>query len=272
MHYGELGDKELGLALKFYFQQLSSLPQPVLEECETQERIIALRKDFIEGLTKIVEEKKSEYSQTKREQVLLTREKALQKAKEIPKYGGHNKTSWLNIDEEAALKAADVLTEAHLKQEGTRTLSVTAPLKTIIEKLTIAGFYHAFRGRPIANTKLLQLNDIEIVSAFSSIIFGLLNYYRPVDNFSGVKGIVEGLRRSCALTLARKHKKNHFWVYQNYGSDIRVEVLGRIYCLPTMSQVAKLSPKFLITEEVGFDLETIINKFRFRDNLGGKFF
>jgi hypothetical protein len=30
------------------------------------------------------------------------------------------------------------------------------------------------------------------------------------------------LRKSCVLTLANKHKKSIFWVYNTYGSNIQI--------------------------------------------------
>ena len=104
-------------------------------------------------------------------------------------------------------------------------------------------------------------------------MYGLLNYYRPADNLSRVKGLIEGLRRSCALTLAFKHKKSIFWSYNAYGEDISLKIDGRVYALPSPSLVSSMAKKFLVDNlDSGFDIEAIMKKFRFRDHLGSRMF
>jgi uncharacterized protein YutD len=111
------------------------------------------------------------------------------------------------VDEETAIQAAEVLTEAYLDQTRTRYISICAPIGDLYEKLAIQGFYHPERKKPTGHKHLQMLNDGEIIICYAQIMYGLMNYYRPADNLSKLKGLIEGLRRSCALTLARKHKK-----------------------------------------------------------------
>ena len=86
-------------------------------------------------------------------------------------------------------------------------MGILAPTRDLINKLRSQGFYHLDRRKPIAKASLTPFNDTEIILYYSQIMSGLLNHYRPADNLLEVKGLLEGLRRSCALTLAMKHKK-----------------------------------------------------------------
>jgi len=101
-----------------------------------------------------------------------------------------------------------MLVDEKLKQLRTRYISITAPLTDITNKLTIQGFFHWKKKAPQSNVYLIINSDVDIIKTYSQIIQGLINYYRAADNFSSVKGVAEALRRSCALTLSRKHKKS----------------------------------------------------------------
>jgi hypothetical protein len=100
-------------------------------------------------------------------------------------------------------------------------------------------------------------------------MYGMINYYRVADNFSSVKGLIEGLRKSCVLTLARKHKKRPKWVYGVYGDNISITLpQGGEITLPTMESVGKLEPQFGLGQEAGLDLDKILSKFQYRSTLG----
>ena len=98
-------------------------------------------------------------------------------------------------------------------------------------------------------------------------MYGMINYYRIADNFYSVKSLIEGLRKSCVLTLARKHKKRPKWVYGVYGYNISI-TLPQGGALPTMESVGKLEPKFGLGQEAGLDLDKILSKFQSRSTLG----
>ena len=170
-------------------------------------------------------------------------------------------------------KASAVLTQEFLNQKQVRRIGINAPLKTIIEKLVANKFYHFKRKRPIGNPSLSNLSDVEIIQYYSNMMNGLLNYYRPADNFTSVKSVVEGLRRSCALSLAIKHKKNLKWSYHNFGLDIKTTVGDRTFSLPTIETLAHMNKEFLIKEDViGLDIDNISKKYKFRLRKGGQMF
>ena len=77
--------------------------------------------------------------------------------------------------------------------------------------------------RPSSCRKLSSLEDKQIVQRFSSIIRGLMAYYSPANQRSDLWQIVAFYRKSCALTLADKHKlKTAAAVYKRYGPNLRV--------------------------------------------------
>lgn len=108
-----------------------------------------------------------------------------------------------------------------------------------------------------------MLSDAEIVKAYSAVIYGLLSYYRAADNFNKVKSIISHLRKSCMLTLARKHKKNKAWAFENYGDDVSVKVNdSTVVELPTREFVSRLGKKFLIDDPtLNFNLTDILQKY-----------
>ena len=85
-------------------------------------------------------------------------------------------------------------------------------------------------------------------------MYGIINYYRVADNFYRVKSLIEGLRKSCVLTLARKHKKRPKWVYGVYGDNISITLTqGGEISLPTMESVGKPKPKFGLGQDAGLE-------------------
>jgi hypothetical protein len=62
-------------------------------------------------------------------------------------------------------------------------------------------------------------------------------------------------------------------VYRTYSEDVKVDLpTGGSSTLPCMSYIAGLEPKFIISEDCGFNLDAILKKYKFRDNLGAKMF
>ena len=266
-HFEELFDKELSLSLKFYHKQISNLATP--EEEPYHLKISELRNEFLAGLKEIESKVQLSFLEPRRIAVMEHHRKQI--TGEVSKKD--RSPAWIEISEETAIKAADVLSRAFLGQERVRLIGIEAPILELINHFRVKGFYHFKRKKPIANASLANLNDGEIINCYSHIMYGLINYYRPANNFIRVKGLIEGLRRSCCLTLAYKHKKPIPWAYKTYGEDIKVDLpTGEIAALPSMLYITNLSSKFVISEDYGFNLDTIIKKYQFRDNLGAKMF
>ena len=175
--------------MKFYHIQVSNLATPAEEPFHSQ--VSELRNKFLEGLKEIQSKERLKFLEARKKHG----------AGEIPK------KKLFTISEETAIKARDVFKKAFLDRSRARRIGIAAPLFELINQFIAKGFYHYKRRKPIANTSLMNLNDGEIIYCYSQIMDGLINYYRPVDNLIRVKGLIEGLRKSCCLTLAFKHKK-----------------------------------------------------------------
>ena len=266
-HYTKLFKINQSLALKIYHKQISALSIPEENESEYYIKLKLLKDQFIKDIEKLESDAK--------ESVIEKRRSTIAKVKEKHVLGTIAKPSptWKNLPEETIYKAAAVLTEEFLNQKQVRRVGVNAPLKSIIKKLALKKFYHSKRNKPIGNPSLSNLSDVEIIQCYSNIMNGLLNYYRPADNFTSVKSVVEGLRRSCALSLAIKHKKNLKWSYNTYGLDIRITVGDRTFSLPTIETLAKMNKEFLIGKnEVGLDIDDLLKKYNSRLKKGGQMF
>lgn len=120
-------------------------------------------------------------------------------------------------------------------------------------------FYHFSRLSPIGNNKIINLSDPEIRAYYSSIMYSLFNYYRPASNFYRIWGFVEGLRKSCHLTLAMKHKKHYAWAVKNDGYDVNLQVSNRKYDLPPINCTANVCTKFIDNDKI-FDINSLFTK------------
>jgi len=266
-HFAKLFKIDQSLALKIYHKQVSALSVPEEGEYEYYIKLKSLRDKFIEDIEKIESDAK--------ESIIEKRKATIDKVKKKHILGlvAKPSPSWVNFSEEMIYKASAVLTQEFLNQKQVRRIGINAPLKTIIEKLASKKFYHFKRKKPIGNPSLSNLSDVEIIQCYSNMMNGLLNYYRPADNFSSIKSVVEGLRRSCALSLAIKHKKNLKWSYHNYGLDIKVDVGDRTFSLPTIKTLSDMDINFLIKEDtVGLDIDNILKKYKSRLRKGGQMF
>jgi retron-type reverse transcriptase len=266
-HFDKLFDQELSLAYKFYRKQINELAE--LPETSETDKLLALRDNYIAELDKIIENSRVSYLMDRRERVLARRKRHIEDETPSP----HDSPGWTAYSEETFIKAADALEEVTLERENARYVGVTAPMNKLVDKLAANGFFHPIRRTPVGNPKLSNLNDGEIILCYAQTMHGLLNYYRPADNYIKVKGLVENLRRSCASTLANKHKKNLAWAYVYYGEDISMQLPnGSSRGLPSMKEVAERGKKFLVSEESGFNLDLIMRRFHYRNNRGADMF
>ena len=254
---------EMVLAQKFYRKAAQILP--IYKDDPGAKQLADLRNNFIEGLDKLVNDSRFTYFQERSESV-----RQIWLRETTP---GQQKNAWEEIPEETAIRLADALTEAKL--EHVRKVGILAPTRDLADKLIERGFYHLKRRKPIAKASLTSFNDAEIVLCYSQIMSGMFNYYQPADNLGEVKGLLEGLRRSCALTLAMKHKKPTDWVYNTYGEDIAVSTPDdKMVALPPIGKVAAAATKWPDSVGAGFDLDTLLQNMAYtsRLNLGGRMF
>ena len=92
-------------------------------------------------------------------------------------------------------------------------IKFSIPIKKLIQKYAGKGYLHkAKKGK---NQKyvarrvdkyLFLVDDNVVINRFNSILRGLANYYSGSEYPSALYELFELLRRSCALTLAHRHK------------------------------------------------------------------
>jgi len=113
------------------------------------------------------------------------------------------------------------------KQQAVNTAHFRAPIDRMLKKLTDKGIAKAREDGSIRGTayiKLSMLEDGKIVSRFSAIIRGILNYYSCINHRSDLWKVFAILRKSCALTLAHKHKMGSAArVYAKFGPNLRIK-------------------------------------------------
>ena len=169
-----------------------------------------------------------------------------------------------DTSEELAIASANKL--------STRRVSITAPIGNVFAKLRFKDYVHPIKDKATGNVSLCRYTDAEIVSHYSLLIRGLLNWYSGSGNFAKVKGLAQLLRKSCVLTLSNKHKKSANWVYTVYGSEIRVDNGKRITALITRTEILNYKNEFnLGIKSDHFTVDNLIGSFN-KLNHGIEFF
>ena len=82
--------------------------------------------------------------------------------------------------------------------------------------------------RATAYLKYGMLEDEKIVNRYSAMVRGIMNYYSCINRRSDLWKVLSILRKSCALTLAHKHKvATAARIYSKYGPNLTVRNLGK---------------------------------------------
>nr|YP_010700440.1 putative group II intron reverse transcriptase/maturase mat2 [Phacus arnoldii]WCH63578.1 putative group II intron reverse transcriptase/maturase mat2 [Phacus arnoldii] len=134
------------------------------------------------------------------------------------------------------------------------------PLQRFYEKLRYLGFIHSFKNRPIANIKYMFSEDISITKFFGSFSYSLLNWFKYTDNFWQMKVIISILKKSCFLTLSRKHKKTKNWSYNVYTSNLIVlrNLSNSNTFFPSKKLFSLTRKEFLLNEFSIFNFDELI--------------
>jgi group II intron reverse transcriptase/maturase len=108
----------------------------------------------------------------------------------------------------------------------TPRLSFHAPIKSLLDRLVIRGYFRwskAFkRIVPTSLRSIINLDHRAILQLYNSVINGLMNYYRFADNRKSLGIITHGLKLSCALTLALKFKlRTAAKIFKRFGSCLK---------------------------------------------------
>lgn len=138
---------------------------------------------------------------------------------------------------------------------GGITLKLGPPLERLLNRCVERGFFQKARkgkaDKVVARRqdKWLFMSDADIVKRFNSVVRGISNYYCLSTQQSVLYELFHLLRRSCALTLAHKHKKKTAkWAFDKYGNNLKVmEPVNRSGVITEQSTVGFYLPK--ITKE-----------------------
>jgi group II intron reverse transcriptase/maturase len=114
-----------------------------------------------------------------------------------------------------------------LKATAINQAQLRIPVELILLRAVDRGYAKVRKdGKSIRATscrKLSSLEDKQIVQRFSSIIRGLMEYYSPANRRSDLWPVVALYRKSCALTLADKHKlKTAAKAFKRYGRNLKI--------------------------------------------------
>ena len=114
-----------------------------------------------------------------------------------------------------------------LKATAINPVQLRIPVELLLRRAVERGYAKIRKDdksiRATSCRKLSSLEDKKIVQRFSSMIRGLMQYYSPANRFSDLWQIVAIYRKSCALTLADKHKlKTAAAAYKRYGPYLKI--------------------------------------------------
>lgn len=113
-----------------------------------------------------------------------------------------------------------------LQAQSINNVQLRAPIDLMLQRLVDRGLAKKRAdgtARGTAYIKWSMLENDKIVHRFSSIIRGLLNYYSCINKRSDLWKVFAVLRKSCALTLAHKHKlSSAARIYSRYGPNLTI--------------------------------------------------
>nr|WAK85010.1 hypothetical protein [Amicula sp. isolate GU52X-4 cfCalB7] len=106
------------------------------------------------------------------------------------------------------------------------------------------------KKKPISKTSLFQLEAWLIIRYYNSVAYGLLYYFRGVDNFNTVKKIITYyIRYSLLRTLAHKHKCSSKKILAIYGKKISAKGRNekKISFISSV-EISNIKKKFLVKD------------------------
>lgn len=199
-----------------------------------------------------------------------TLEKAKNEAVEIYKQKQSRKrlkrSPFFKMNEKDFVRAAELLSLRTTDITRSRFISIRFGIKSFYSKLVELGFYSTKRNSSLSVSKLIFLNDYEIISFYNTLIRSYLNWFRCADNFTSAKNIIWTLRMSCLKTLARKHKKNLKWALIVFTVDVvATSHTGQRFNLPSRHEISQMSTKFLLEiQHQQPDIKRLLNTYLLR--------
>lgn len=101
-----------------------------------------------------------------------------------------------------------------------------APIRDLIEDAVKRGYakYNSLGlARATANPRFVSAKDSSIVNHYSAVINVIVKYYSFVNKRSSLWKVTSIYRKSCALTLARKHNlRSSKAAFNKYGPNLKI--------------------------------------------------
>jgi hypothetical protein len=124
-------------------------------------------------------------------------------------------------------KSKEALGIKQVKMQAINSAQLRIPVELLLIRLAEKGYATRRKNGTFRATSVRKLSSFEdklIVNLFSSVIRGIINYYKPANKFSDLWPVVAMLRKSCALTLADKHKlKTASQAYKKFGPNLKIK-------------------------------------------------
>jgi len=100
--------------------------------------------------------------------------------------------------------------------------------RRVIRKRVAPGTHDQLIYRGTFQGSLIQLDHADILRYFNSVIRGIFNYYKFVNNTNQVAHVMWLIEESCCMTLMRKFKmKAMRQAYHKFGKDLGCDLVGK---------------------------------------------
>lgn len=137
-----------------------------------------------------------------------------------------------------------------LKLQPITRAQLYIPIRKLLKRIIDRGYAKENAkglARATANSRLSASEDKHIVKHFSAVIRGLVNYYSFANKRSSLWKVVSIYRKSCALTLAKKHNlRTALAAFRKFGPNLRITERGKPVALLEYPDSLKTTNKFNI--------------------------
>ncbi len=115
----------------------------------------------------------------------------------------------------------DVKTNQTIHGQIVKKRSLTSAIQLYVPKRVISEWVGIMsrNGKPIHRNRYLPYSDFEIINAYGAEWRGLFNFYSLAINVHSLRQVEYAMLRSCAKTLAGKHKTSSSKIRQKYESS-----------------------------------------------------
>lgn len=141
------------------------------------------------------------------------------------------------------------------------------PIDRVIKRLAQKGFCDP-NGNPTPKKGWAILDEDQIIHLFSSVNRGILNYYRPADNWASLTRIQYILKYSLAKTLAMKRKTSMAKVFNRGGITIAIKRGDKTKVISFYQNTDWKTNRAAFSNSENVDLVRMFLRLRTRSKLG----